>query len=128
MFGPSSSRQRFAWCLAIALAIRALVPFGFMPGDLFGGDPLLVLCPEGLSLNDADHHHHDSHGDSADGPFQQMDDGCDYAKLAVPDLAAAEIAALPPSVGRIKPEFVAQQGLPATTCRHYRIRAPPRYS
>lgn len=51
--------------LALALALRALIPVGFMPGG--NGQLALQICPEGFPaalLQPSGHHHHDHEGSS----------------------------------------------------------------
>ena len=64
---------RFANCqhrwlaslLVVALALRALIPVGFMPSG--NGQLALQICPEGfpaLLLHSSGHHHHEGHESS----------------------------------------------------------------
>lgn len=62
--------RRHRWLaslLVVALALRALIPVGFMPGG--NGQLALQICPEGFPAALLPHsgHHHDS-GDSTSAP------------------------------------------------------------
>ena len=51
--------------LVLALALRALIPVGFMPSG--NGQLALQICPEGFPatlLHNSGHHHHDSRDSS----------------------------------------------------------------
>lgn len=65
---PNLRRHRWlASLLVVTLALRALVPVGFMPGG--NGQLALQICPEGFpaALLHGSGHHHDS-GDSKQAP------------------------------------------------------------
>ena len=55
-----SRSRRLAGGIAVAgLLARALIPLGYMPGNLLAGE-FMVLCPSGLpgQIAESPHHHH----------------------------------------------------------------------
>ena len=119
--------RRLAGYAAVgALVLRALIPVGYMPGDLTAGE-FMVLCPNGpsgeliLQAFGGAHHHHDGAGIDADKacpigvtlkyaaiPSQEL------PNLWQPRLAAAYIGNHTAVADRLAP--------PA-----FRPRAPPRF-
>ena len=112
------------WAARLALAgilVRALIPLGYMPGNVLDGE-FMVLCPSGLPANivHALHGHHD-----ADAALE-LDRAC-------PIGGALHYAALPTdAVDAADPEshqlFIAQEpGIFRGTkpLRLFRARAPP---
>ena len=69
-FANLRQHRWLASLLVVALALRALIPVGFMPSG--NGQLALQICPEGFPaalLNGASGHHHD-HGHEGHDPSQ----------------------------------------------------------
>lgn len=61
-FANLRQHRWLASLLVVALALRALIPVGFMPSG--NGQLALQICPEGLPaflLHSSGHHHHEGH-------------------------------------------------------------------
>ena len=124
-FRCSQCRLTFRrWAAGLALAgilVRALIPLGYMPGNVLDGE-FMVLCPSGLPANvvHALHGHHD-----ADAALE-LDRAC-------PIGGALQYAALPTDVvdaadPESHPLFIAHEpGVFRGTkpLRLFRARAPP---
>ncbi len=113
----NASRRRLALALLLPmLALRALLPGGFMP-VVEAGELRIVMCADGLQLSTHDSDRSDSAGDN-DCPFA-------HANLNAPVMQCRTI------VTRRAPEFHAvtcdDSSLPATTGppRTAAARAPP---
>jgi hypothetical protein len=64
-FANLRQHRWLASLLVVALALRALIPVGFMPGG--NGHLALQICPEGFPaflLHNPGHHHHEGHDSS----------------------------------------------------------------
>ena len=125
----SRNLRRLALASLLALAMRALIPLGYMPGNVLAGE-FMVLCPTGLPagfLVDAGHQHHSSH-DSHDTGMVDADRACPigtslkYAAAAPPDIAFA------PDVFRAHdaPAVVLRVFHDSRPSRPFQPRAPPR--
>jgi hypothetical protein len=123
------SRSWLVWAVVLpALALRALVPAGFMPMRDEQGRLALMLCPGEAPDPHARHHHHHHPGSPADG-----NDGsasghtlCPYALSAGPALAYSFEVQAPPA---LRVEFAAlprhADPLVDTLLRVQTARAPP---
>jgi len=137
---PRSARGscRKAWPTLVlaALALRAIVPAGYMPGSIPDGE-LMVLCPEasaaaftlvaGLTRTESGHAHHHHHGHSGtDSGGTSVDSRC-------PIGTALKLDAIAPSYPAITAaDTAADYALPALparktrrAARHFDTRAPP---
>lgn len=68
----SRLRRLAGGVLLVALVARSLIPFGYMPGNLLAGEPV-VLCPVAsaaalalIGQHELHHHHHGSGAPSVD--------------------------------------------------------------
>ncbi len=64
-FANLRQHRWLASLLVVALALRALIPVGFMPSG--NGQLALQICPEGFPaflLHSSGHHHHEGHESS----------------------------------------------------------------
>lgn len=116
--------RRIAAGLALTgLVARALIPLGYMPGNLLAGE-FMVLCPSGLPANIA-HALHDHH-DAATTITIEADKTC-------PIGAALQYAALPTDAApsaRSAPMLPARSANPGSLqglkpLRLFLARAPP---
>lgn len=114
--------------LFASLVVRAMIPNGYMPGNLLAGE-FMVLCPQGLPLPAAQALHHD-HGAKNHGAENELSFDADRA---CPIGSALLAVAPPPAVtfpetlaaGRYVPQDPVV--LPPQTLRilSYESRAPP---
>ncbi|MEM7500812.1 MAG: DUF2946 family protein [Pseudomonadota bacterium] len=122
----SHTLRRLALAALLALAMRALIPLGYMPGNVLAGE-FMVLCPTGLPagfLVDEEHQHHDHH----DRGMVDADRACPigtslkYAAAAPPDIAVA------PDVFHAHdvPDVVLRVFHDSQPSRPFQPRAPPR--
>jgi len=149
-FEPSMRPSRLhiiaTWTALLSLALRAVVPLGYMPGALVSGD-WITPCPTGFPaafFKDAGHaHHHAHHGNHAQHgrPGAQEQSGWETSQALEADRPCPlgeglQLAALlpqwsPAATGR--PESTPPFARPPVlrTNRHpgaARARAPPRPS
>ncbi len=115
---PSTATRRFTALLLLLLALRALVPAGFMATATAHGVEM-VFCEPGAGAS-AHHAHHHSHGSAADP-------NCPFAQSAgpAPLPALPALAAAPPEVNfvhRILPQRTAVASGPP---RQQAPRGPP---
>lgn len=75
----------FAWLAVLALAVRLLVPTGYMPA-VSHGHVAIVACPGVAAMPG-----HDRHGDAPHAGFEQP---CAFAALAAPVTAAVDAVLL----------------------------------
>ena len=109
-----------------ALMIRAVIPLGYMPGNLLAGE-FMVLCPTGLPASfalSAEHHHH---GD--DAPMMDAERACPIGgalQQALLPTGAASVA----SLDRFRPVGVTPPAnpVPIHPPARYHSRAPPHLS
>lgn len=107
----------------VALGARAIIPLGYMPGDLLAGE-FMVLCPSSNApeLFKSEHHAHADHKKSG----IDADTTCPIGTVL---LVAAISAPLAPSLELPKPELalvVREWGLVAkSVAPRHRSRAPP---
>ena len=82
-------RRLATFAVVAGLLTRALIPTGYMPGNLLAGE-FMVLCPVGLPAlaQSLGHGHHDGHDGGHDGAMVDADRAC-------PIGAALSYAALP---------------------------------
>jgi hypothetical protein len=84
-----------AWLLLLALALRLVVPAGFMPAASAHGITL-VACPEwGMAPTMAAHHAAHQRTDHGE-PHRHAEPPCAFAGLGLPTLAAGELPSLSP--------------------------------
>ena len=93
----TTRRGWLAWACALALAVRMLVPTGYMPARIAGA-PAFRLCPDaapqaamsmpmaGMPAMAGKHHDHDKHSSGS----------CPFAIAAMASLAGADAAAILP--------------------------------
>lgn len=133
--GVTASRRLLITLLLPLLAVRMLVPAGFMP-VVEGGELRLALCPQGMQFHgpghaDADHagadHGGAHHGDTDDAPRADMGK-CPFAGVAfaVPPAGFVVAVAMTAPNTLIRStaaaEFPPSTGPPRATA----ARAPPR--
>lgn len=115
--------RRFAAGLAlIGLVARAMIPLGYMPGNLLAGE-FMVLCPSGLPANVAHalHNHHDAATVTVEAD-KACPIGAALQYAALPTDAAATVQATPMQPAE-SPDPVSLQGL--KPLRLFLARAPP---
>lgn len=84
-----------AWLLLLALALRLIVPAGFMPAAAAHGITL-VACPEwGAAPAMAAHHAAHQRTDHGE-PHRHAEPPCTFAGLGLPTLAAGDLPPLAP--------------------------------
>lgn len=116
--------------LTIGLAMRALIPAGYMPGSLEGGS-WFVLCssnlPAGFSVSAVadEHHHRGMHGDAAGSSVVSGD--CSFGHILSGAMIPSDLAVL---ASRFSPAAPVDAGaeqafIPGTTVLRPRTRAPP---
>jgi len=123
----SNHRKPLLLLLAV-IALRSIIPAGYMPGSLDSG-LLFVLCPDGMpSAFMQELVGHDHHGSSAGETGPHSFAQCTMGHL-LGSMAFAAIEAANPSVAE-KAELVVsfQWVLSVTTRLNYYSRAPPAYS
>jgi hypothetical protein len=117
----SSYRQLFlTLTLFVAMGVRSLIPVGYMPGDVFAGE-FMVMCPGSSAAALAgihDHHHED---DSVD-----IDRACPIGSALIA-IALPMTSAWSMDVDRVAESFVftATEQAARLTVGAYRSRAPP---
>ncbi|MDZ7644299.1 MAG: hypothetical protein U5K76_08910 [Woeseiaceae bacterium] len=116
-------RRTTGVALAACLVLRALIPGGYMPGNLLAGE-FMVLCPEGLPPVDM-MPGHAGHGDP-DLPALDADRSCPIGTAllaAAPAPEAGQVATLVRGAATGVPPAVSppRRHSPAG----YRPRAPP---
>lgn len=123
---PTNRKKRIrriaAGVAIIGLLARALIPLGYMPGNLLAGE-FMVLCPSGLPgrVGASLHHHHETSETAFD------------ADRTCPIGAALQYAALPTDVVEADLSAGFRQAPPAEPLtlhdlkplRVFRARAPP---
>lgn len=85
-----------AWLLLFAVALRLLVPAGFMPAAQGGA---LVACPEWGATTIA-HHRGAHHGGDGHAPHSHAEQTCPFAGLGLPTLVGDEPLPLAPVAAR----------------------------
>jgi hypothetical protein len=123
----TATRKNVFFLLLAALALRAVIPIGYMPGSL-GGELLLELCPDGMptamvqALGGEQHHHHGGDKDqTTDASLDQCQMGHMLTSVA---LSSNADIALEPTHTPVLANFT---GIVAGTARSvvYQSRAPP---
>ena len=123
-------RSRWAAVVVLAvLAVRALVPAGFMLAPVDGRVSYVLCEPDVLgSLQaHAHHHHHAGQDHTTHAGAAHADSTCPYAQSAGP----APLRALPVLAGstimvaRVAPESLYQVSLPSGPIRQHLPRGPP---
>lgn len=126
MLVASRKVRRLHWSLLMAaIVLRAVIPLGYMPGNLLAGE-FMVLCPTGLPAHTSLASAHAHHGD--DAAMLDADQAC-------PIGAALKQAALPPDITFAaqlaryvpQPERVLRTSFRSRTAQAYRSRAPPQH-
>lgn len=116
--------------LLVGLATRAIIPAGYMPGNLLAGE-LMVMCPAGGAttialLQPKKPHQHPHHGDGSE--TRSADESCPIGLAllldAISDVPAAPDATL--QVNQPIKSVMGTQRLPEAA-RMYSTRAPPNY-
>lgn len=90
------THKKLLLMLFAALALRAVIPLGYMPGSLASG-MLVEMCPDGMpaefvQLLGGQHHHggHDAGGDSPSASIEY----CSMGHLLAPTAVAADEPAI----------------------------------
>jgi hypothetical protein len=111
--------------LLAAMALRAIVPVGYMPGSL-GGDLLFEMCPDGMPAAivqalGGEHHH----GGGDDGSTTSSVEQCPMGHLLTPAAPPSETIEVVAQAHA--PTFNAVPHIVATTATPvpYQSRAPP---
>ncbi|MBB3695510.1 hypothetical protein [Sphingomonas sp. BK580] len=116
-----------AWLLLLALALRLVVPAGFMP-DTSARAVTLVACPE-WGAGPAVSGHHAAHDRADHGrSHRHAEPPCAFAGLGSPTLAAGDAAPLTPpadAVARAATPLGRALGLLATERLRPPAHAPP---
>jgi len=116
-------RRTTGLALAACLLLRALIPVGYMPGNLLAGE-LMVLCPEGLPALDMALAHA-GHNDT-DLPAMDADRSCPIGTALLAAAPAPEVGQVLALVRRAATDIPPAESPPR---RHspagYRSRAPP---
>ena len=121
----TTMRRPAVMLLLAAMALRAVMPVGYMVGTL-GGDLLFEMCPEGMPSTMVralgDEHHHGADADAASAVSSEQ---CPMGHLLMPVAfsASISIALEPPHT----PAFIDIPRLVAVIATHtaYLSRAPP---
>lgn len=128
MNAPAGKRIRLrrlvGYAAVGALVLRALIPVGYMPGNLTAGE-FMVLCPSGLSGElilqaiGGEHHHHADAGIDAD---KACPIGVTLKYAAIPDHVVPDLWQPRPALTGFGPRvtIVDRVAPPA-----FRPRAPP---
>jgi len=107
------------------VCLSALVPRGFMPGDIARGQ-FLIVCPEGLEGSSQHHDHSHGHAEAM-APVQAGADNCDFADTLTPVLHLGSASSLEPvaqlSQGRYERNHANVR--PSQPLWITRARAPP---
>ncbi|KAA9132565.1 hypothetical protein F3N42_04920 [Marinihelvus fidelis] len=136
-----SRARHWGWCIALAcLLVRAMVPAGFMPGDLLAGQ-FAAPCPTGFPAafftdepgQPAQAHHHDhgqaqDRGDGDDTPLdaQSLDNACPLGSALQAAAALPEVLPLIAHVEPVRPLFSYHtKVIPLRRNSGHRSRAPP---
>ena len=115
--------RKLAWLLAASLMLRALIPLGYMPGNVLAGE-YMVLCPAGLPplARASGHHEHHAAADETTSLDQACPIGTAMLQAAAPAPAFPELASpRPRSQLFMAPPVVGGDDF----FRHYLSRAPP---
>ncbi len=84
-----------AWLLLLALALRLVVPAGFMPAASAHGITL-VACPAWGAAPAMTAHHADHQRTDHGAPHRHAEPPCAFAGLGLPALAAGDLPTLSP--------------------------------
>lgn len=123
-------RSRQMSIVLAAVVLRAIIPLGYMPGNLLAGE-FMVLCPTGLpagvSISSThDHHGHHDHGDGQDA-MVDADRACPIgAALKHVALPVETVEAVPFVAFDVPPQAVPSALHPSRTAAPYQPRAPPK--
>lgn len=119
----SAARRLFLALGVAGLCLRALIPAGYMPGNLLAGE-LMVLCPVGVPAAIAEQLH-SGHIDH-DQPVIDVDRSCPIGSAVQQAWLPTNIVSLtfdePVVDVEIREDF---RSLPAVLVRRYQSRAPP---
>lgn len=108
---------------AVCLSLRAMVPAGYMPGNLLAGE-FMVLCPSGMQAEFV-RQLHPGHG-THDQNVVDADTSCPIGSALQPAFLPAD--EYPQAVSINLPRYTAEilhRLFAATPLRRYRSRAPP---
>lgn len=125
-------RQFAAVLLLATLGVRALLPAGYMPGNLLDGK-FAELCPVAsaatftLLAADTTHHHHGQHGNGErDDAAYSIDSACPIGSSLFADaLPAADITISPVPRSRDFERATPGSVFTSKPHRYYPARAPP---
>jgi hypothetical protein len=113
------------------LAIRALLPLGYMPGNLLEGK-FAELCPVAsaatyaLLPQDESHQHHAHHGHATDGNDYSMDSACPIGTSLLADvLPGFDVQILLGAGPEVFHQLSTTRGYLARFESYYPARAPP---
>lgn len=124
-------RRSVGALLMSTLLVRALIPLGYMPGNVFEGK-FAELCPVASAATYAllpqaeTNHHHVHHADSPDGSGYSIDSACPIGTSLLADVLPVfdvqfELDARPESFHYL----TAVRGYVARVTTNYTARAPP---
>ena len=118
------ARTRLLMSLGLAtLALRSLIPLGYMPGDLLAGE-FVVLCPTGVPLEVMRQLHRGHH--DHDAKVVDVDQSCPVGSALQPAwLPAPEPAQLVLQHASDKIDFYPLSSFYAIHARRYDSRGPP---
>jgi len=123
-------RSRLFALVAAALLLRALIPVGYMPGNLLAGE-FARLCPVGLAgiaVHGSHDRHatHDGHGDEGESADALSGETCPIGFALKAAALFAEIGLPAVEVFPDHPATVTVDAyLPGTAPQRFRARAPP---
>ncbi|MEJ2172774.1 MAG: hypothetical protein ACO22K_07565 [Woeseiaceae bacterium] len=118
---PSKRRQRILSIVLFAsMGIRALIPAGYMPGNVFAGE-FMVMCPSSSAAAIAGIHHH-NHDDEPIDVDRACPIGSALTAIA-PPLANNSVPETPRSTESYLP--TATSPTVRLTAYRFRSRAPP---
>ncbi|MBY9061315.1 hypothetical protein K7957_00010 [Sphingomonas yunnanensis] len=89
-----------AWLLLIAMALRLIVPAGFMPAGAARG-LTLVACPEWGAVPTMAAHHAAHERTGHGEPHRHTEPPCAFAGLGLPTLAAGDFSPLAPRIDAV---------------------------
>ena len=122
-----NAHKKLLMMLFAALALRAVIPLGYMPGNLAAGT-LVEMCPDGMpagfvELLGGQHHHggHDANSDSASASIEY----CSMGHLLAPTAVAAGEPAILDIPRQFRPPTYFQRETRPGEFVAYLSRGPP---